>query len=172
MPRLQLVIFDMDGVIFQGCNFWLDLHRTFGTDQAALDLADLYMTNDYRLLSRLTVEDLWAGKSARPFIDLIETRRLMPGAKELFNFLNDNGIRTAIISSGPYQLAQRAQKLFGIDQIRANHVMIEGKRFVGTVDVQVEDSKKDLVAKEIMEALGASYLEAAGIGDSLSDAKI
>jgi len=166
---LKLALFDMDGVIFEGRNFWLDLHRRFGTDRAALRLAKRYMTTDYRQLSRITVEKLWLGKPAEPLFDLIDHRKLMPGANELFAFLRQNKVTTAIVSSGPYQLAERAQQLLGIDLIRANRVHVENGLIAGRVDVQVDEAGKGAVAASLLDEFGLDKSSVAGAGDSASD---
>jgi phosphoserine phosphatase len=172
MPTLKMVLFDMDGVIFEGENFWLDLHRRLGTDRAALALAKRYMATDYQRLSRITVERLWRGKPSEPFFELIGRRSLVPGAEVLFAFLRQNRVATAIISSGPYQLAERAQKLLGIDVIRANHVYVEDGAFLGKVDVQVDDANKGAVAASILADFGLDMSSVAGVGDSASDIEL
>ena len=51
--RTRLVGFDLDGVIFKTMNFWLDLHRAFGTYALGLDLTKKYLQHDE--LQRLTI---------------------------------------------------------------------------------------------------------------------
>ena len=53
---IELVIFDMDGVIFEGRNFWLDLHRRYSTEVEALELAERYLKSDYETLARITAD--------------------------------------------------------------------------------------------------------------------
>lgn len=170
---LELVFFDMDGVIFEGKNFWLDFHKVMGTEKQAWQLWTGLGASDYDRLSHLTAKKLWRQKSSEKFWRLIYARRPVTGVDQVFNYLNENKIKSAIISSGPYQLAERAQQLFSVSKIRANKLGIgEDGEFTGEVDIQVDDNHKDIPAKEIMTKFGASYDTTAVIGDSRSDLAI
>jgi HAD superfamily phosphoserine phosphatase-like hydrolase len=167
---LKLVLFDMDGVVFEGKNFWLELHQLMGTEKQAWQLWTGLGSHDYERLSWLTAKKLWQGRSAGPFRQLVAARRPVPGIERVFAYLKDNGMRSAIVSSGPYQLAQRAQELFAIDEIRANRLEIDGEgRFTGHVDVQVDDNFKGRPARDIMAEFGAVADSTAMIGDAASD---
>lgn len=170
---LKLVLFDMDGVIFEGKNFWLELHRQMGTEKQAWQLWDGLASEDYKRLSYLTAENLWRGRSAEPFQRLITDRKPVEGVDRVFAFLKENRIRSAIVSSGPFQLAERAKELFDIDDIHANKLEIDANgNFTGSVDVQVNDNFKDEPARELMTKFGADYDSTAMIGDSSSDRAI
>jgi phosphoserine phosphatase len=166
---IKLVIFDMDGVIFEGRNFWLDLHRRYSTVADALDLAERYLKHDYETLGRITTEVLWKGKSATPFLDLVHQRRYQRGVAELIEGLRQYGVMTAIVSSGPMQLAARAQEDLGIDEIRANKLQIVDGRVCGPVNISVPDSEKGRVSLEVMRCLAVTPDESAAVGDSESD---
>jgi phosphoserine phosphatase len=169
---IDLVIFDMDGVIFEGQNFWLDLHRALQTEERAWALWNEYGRSDYARLCTLTVEDVWHGKSAAAFWELISARRYVDGVLEVFAWLRAHRIRTAIVSSGPYQLAERAMRDLSVDRILANRVLIEDGKFAGAVDVMVDENRKDDAARQIMTELGADRARTAMIGDSKSDARM
>jgi phosphoserine phosphatase len=166
---IQLVIFDMDGVIFEGRNFWLDLHRRYSTEADALDLAERYLKHDYETLGRITTEVLWKGKSAAPFLDLVRQRTYQSGVAELIEGLRQYGVMTAIVSSGPMQLAARAQQDLGIDEIRANDLQIVDSRVSGQVNISVPDSEKGRVSLEVMRCLAVTPSESAAVGDTESD---
>jgi len=170
---LELVLFDMDGVVFEGRNFWLDLHRLMGTEKQAWQLWSGLARRDYRRLSELTAGSVWRGRSSAPMLELVRARRPVAGIAEVFAFLAARGIRSAIVSSGPYQLAARAQSLFGVDAIRANRLEIgpDGV-FTGKVEVQVDDSDKGAAARELMQRFGADRDTTAAIVDSASDIPI
>jgi len=169
---IQLVIFDMDGVIFEGRNFWLDLHRRFGTEREALELARRSLRSDYEGLARHTVERLWKGRPAEPLLQLVAARRYQPGVVELCRFLRAERLKTAIVSSGPIQLAERAQRDLGFDEVRANRVLIEDGRIAGAVDVGVSDNGKAPVGLDVIAKLGSTPVRTAFIGDSESDAAL
>lgn len=167
---LRLVLFDMDGVIFQGKNFWLDLHRLMGTEKQAWQLWAGLGSHEYERLSALTAQRLWVGKSAKPFWELVKSRQPVPGIEQVFRYLQQRRIRSAIVSSGPHQLAERARKLFDVDEIRANRLSIgPAGTFTGEVEVQVDENRKDVPAREIMHKFEADYDSTAMIGDAFSD---
>lgn len=169
MP-IKIFIFDMDGVIFEGHNFWLDLHKKYGTEKEALDLAANYLASDYQHLSRYTVSRLWKDNDASDYYSMINERVYQDGIFELFDFLHVHGIKTAIISSGPYDLARRAQIELDIDEIRANRISIDShNRISGDFEVMVPDSEKDRVGREVINQFGFDLEEAAFIGDTQSD---
>ena len=56
------------------------------------------------------VNKLWKGKSEEQFLQLVHSAPYTVGVYELFLWLNKHNYITAIISSGPKQLAERAQK--------------------------------------------------------------
>jgi HAD superfamily phosphoserine phosphatase-like hydrolase len=167
---LKLVLFDMDGVIFEGKNFWLELHKLMGTEKQAWQLWTGLGSRDYERLSWLTAKKLWQGRSAELFLQLVAAREPVRGIEGVFAYLGESGIRSAIVSSGPYQLAQRARELFSIDEIRANRLEIDGNgRFTGSVDVQVDDNFKGVPARRLMAKFGADPDSTAMIGDAASD---
>jgi len=169
----KLVIFDMDGVIFEGKNFWLDLHRIMGTEKQAWQLWNGLGKRDFQQLSNITAMKLWRNKSSDPFTHLILQRKLSAGVEAVFAYLHKSNIKSAIVSSGPYQLAERAGQLFGIDMIRANKLEIgEDGLFTGNVQVQVDENQKNQAALEVMKKLGAIADTSAMVGDSTSDIMI
>ena len=166
---MKLFVCDMDGVIFQGANFWLDLHRALGTADEALDLWEKLGRTRYRVLSRRTAS-LWRGRSAEPYFRLIRERRYVPGFDVLSRFARMRGAHMAIISSGAYHLAERARDELGFDYIFANRLGIDGDgRFDGTVDVQVDNNRKVRILTELQATLGVSREETVVIGDTESD---
>lgn len=170
---MKLLVCDMDGVLFRGKNFWLDLHKLIGTSQFALALWDRFGSDDYRKLSELTAEH-WRGRLAEPYLELCRTRSAMPGADKLFAYARSMGLVTAIISSGPWHLAERARRLWGIDHIFANRLGLtaDGLRFSGTVDVQVDNNTKDLTLARLQDLLRIYPEETIVIGDSAADARM
>jgi phosphoserine phosphatase len=169
---LELVIFDMDGVIFEGKNFWLDLHRTMGTERQAWQLWRGLSKKDYVRLSERTAE-IWKGQSAATFAQLIEERPLVRGIEAVFAFVHQNSLRSAVISTGPFQLARRAQELFKIDIVRANRLNVDDAgNFSGLVEVEVEENAKGSAACAVMNSLGVDPARTAMIGDSEGDAQI
>lgn len=169
---IELAIFDMDGVIFEGNNFWLDLHLAYGTAEAGVALAERFIGSDYGRLAGLVAGRLWKGREATPFDRLVAARRYEDGAFELFDFLKTEEIPTAIISSGPEQLARRAQRDLAIDEVRANHVITANGRITGATEINVPDAEKLRVGLEVMDKFGTSPARTMFVGDSDSDAAL
>ena len=139
---IDLVIFDMDGVIFEGNNFWLELHRAYGTAREGEALATEYLNADYDRLAREVAGRLWKGRPSGPYETLVGERRYEPGVGEVLSYLRSRAVPTAIISSGPRQLAERVQADWGVDEIRANFVEIEDGYVTGVADIMVPDGDK------------------------------
>lgn len=166
---MKLAVFDMDGVLFRGENFWLDLHKALGTEKYALELWDELGDRDYVLLSEKTARH-WKGLDRKKYDQLIARREYFHGAKALMRSLRRHGVTTAIVSSGPYHLAERAKDELALDIIFANKLGItEEGRFDGTVDVQVDNNRKGICVKSIQNRLKISPDETMIIGDTESD---
>jgi phosphoserine phosphatase len=170
--NILLVMFDMDGVIFRGKNFWLELHQAFGTQVQGIASADKYLSSNYDRLVQIVAGNLWKGRPADTYYSLVAKRHYQPGIKHLFKFLGKNNIRSAIISSGPYELALRAKQELGIELIRANRLIVENGHIAGSVDVMVPDSEKKRVGLEAMNILGVEPSRVMYIGDSDSDVEL
>jgi phosphoserine phosphatase len=78
---LRLVCFDMDGVIFESKNFWMDLHRAYGTYEQGLELTRKYLHSDYAKLVHEVVWQLWRGKDARIYEALVRQQRYIQELK-------------------------------------------------------------------------------------------
>ena len=165
----KLVIFDMDGVIFKGKNFWLELHHEYGTVSIGLRLAELYLKKDYDLLVKHVAGTLWKGKDAFPYYRLIAKRQYQPDIEEVFDFLHKYKIYSAIISTGPYDLAMRAQRKLGIDRIYANKLIIKNGKIEGNVDVMVKDNEKAIIGRKLINHYGLKPSQVAFIGDGDND---
>ncbi|MBD3310767.1 HAD-IB family phosphatase [Candidatus Woesearchaeota archaeon] len=124
--KFKMLCFDMDGVIFKTDNFWLQLHKALGTYEKGKELTEKYLYHDYARLVK-EVMKLWKDKDAEPYWKLVKKMRYTAGTKPAMKKLKDKGYKTAIISSGPYDLAVRAQDDFGINFIFTNRLVIDEK---------------------------------------------
>jgi phosphoserine phosphatase len=167
--RIELVLFDMDGVIFEGSNFWLELHREYGTATEGEALATQYLDDDYELLAREVAGRLWKGLPAGPYEALVDEREYEPGIGDVLSYLRERDVPTAIISSGPRQLAERVRAEWGVDEIRANYVEIKNGRVTGVADIMVPDGNKIGVGRDVMAHFGVAPSHVAFVGDSAAD---
>jgi HAD superfamily phosphoserine phosphatase-like hydrolase len=171
-PACEAVLFDMDGVLFEGHNFWLDLHRAYGTETEGVEAADRLLAVDYDALALRVVGELWRGRPAATYHRLVAERRYQPGVEELFGFLHAEGMRTAIVSSGPALLAARAQRELGIDVVRANALAEHDGMLTGAASIAVPDADKAPVGLEVIARWGLDPAAVAMVGDGGSDAAL
>ena len=95
-PHYERLNAVLDGVIFEGSNFWLELHRRYGTEKEGVEYANKYLSFDYDQLVKIVAGILWKGKPAAIIQELVDQRRYQPGIPEIFEFLHKNNIWTAI----------------------------------------------------------------------------
>lgn len=165
-----MICLDADGVIFKGSNFWLDLHKAFGTYEKGKALTDKYLHTNYDKLAQLVVYKLWKGKDAKPYYELIKSRKYMPGVKELFKAIKNIKLVSAIISGGSLLLIKRAQKDFGADYVFANELIIKENKIAGyNPEVSVGKHRKAEIIIDLCKELGIKLEEVIFIGDSSYD---
>ncbi len=170
--HMKLIVFDMDGVIFKSTNFWLELHRKFGTYEEGKVLTEKYLYTDYPKLVDEVVGRLWKGRDARPFFELIDELEYTEGVKECISELKERGFKTAIISSGEKHLALRAQKELGIDYIFTNELVIKNKKITGDFIWPVGADSKHVILRQLCEKLGITEKDVIFVGHDESDLKI
>src|SRR3989344_2564606 len=168
---IKLICFDMDGVIFQPRNFWLELHKVFGTLEEGKKLTEKYLHTDYDKLVQEVVARLWKGKDAQAYYQLVKSIPYMEGVKELFKEIKKEDWITAVITSGSIDLARRAQHELGIDHLFANELVIkDGKvsgEFIGPIGAGTKEKIK--IIQHLCEDLKVTLEEVAYIGDSKVD---
>lgn len=95
---MKLICFDMDGVIFKDINFWMELHKVFGTLEQGKELTKRYLHTNYNKLVEEVVVKLWKGKDAKPYYDLVNSIEYLPGVKDVFSFVQ-KGCGTKLIDN-------------------------------------------------------------------------
>ena len=63
----------MDGVLFKEVNFWMELHKVFGTLTEWKILTSKYLNSNYEKLVHEVVVKLWKGKNAKLYFDLVNS---------------------------------------------------------------------------------------------------
>jgi phosphoserine phosphatase len=170
--KYKLIVFDMDGVLFEHCNAWMELHKKLGTYEEGAELTKKYLKTDYAKLVDEVVGRLWKGKPAEAYLDMLADIKYIKGVKETIRILKSKGYTTAIISSGPKQLAERAQKELGIDYICANELVIKDNKISGEFNWPVAHDRKAVTLKQLAKDHHLHLSEVIVVGDSENDIKM
>jgi phosphoserine phosphatase len=171
---VDLVVFDMDGVLIDARSSWVLVHRHFGTDNEDSLQAFLRGEIDDQEFIRRDVER-WASVAGGVHISEVEAvldeAPLYPGAVETLLELHGRGVRTAIVSGGLSYLADRIGRMGLVDHVHANDVVVDANgHLTGGGLVHVPLLKKGLVVEAIQEEAGIGPGRTGAIGDSLVDA--
>ena len=167
----KLICFDMDGVIFKDVNFWMELHRVFGTLSEGKVLTEMYLNTDYDRLVKEVVERLWKGKDASLYYELVDSLEYVPGVKEMMLHVKNRGLMTAIVSASSIDCARRVQKEHGMDHVFANELIIRDGKVAGEFvwPIAAGREKKAEIIRDLCKDLGISTEEVIYIGDSDAD---
>lgn len=172
---MKLIIFDMDGVIFEHLNFWLELHKAYGTYEDGAGLTKKYLKTNYQKLVDEVVGRLWKGKPAKPYFDLIKKVKYLPDIKETAKELKKKGYKLAIISAGPKELAERAKEELGIDYIYTNELLIKDNKIVGSRDIKhwpIRSGNKADALRELCRKHNTDLRDVIIVGHDEADVKM
>ena len=142
----KLICFDIDGVIFKDVNFWMELHKSFNTLEQGKILTEKYLHSDYPRLVEEVVVNLWKGRDAKPYFDLVNSLEYLPGVKQMFDYVKSKGFISALISASSIEVARRVQKDFGVDHIFANELIIRDNKVSGDVLLSSISEKADAIS--------------------------
>lgn len=167
----KLICFDRDGVIFKDINFWIELHKKFGTLEQGTKLTEKYLHNNYEKLVEEVVVKLWRGKSAKPYYELVNSVEYLPGVEKVFKHVRKQDWISAIISASSIDVARRVQKDYGVDHIFANELVIKEGKVSGDFiwPIGVGKHKKAEIIRHLCKDLGIKKEEVIYIGDSDTD---
>jgi phosphoserine phosphatase len=169
---IELVCFDMDGVLTQGISSWVRVHEHFGvSNEAALEEFITGKIDDHEFIRRDVA--LWMRNGPVTINDIENILRdppITPGAHELVETLHDQGIATAIVSGGLEPMARDVARRLGIQEVHANGLLthddgtLAGEGILGTPLVN-----KAAPVHRILERENIDPGRAASIGDSCPD---
>jgi phosphoserine phosphatase len=168
---IKLACFDMDGVVFQHQNFWMELHKVYGTYEEGKRLTKKYLKSDYLRLVDEVVGKLWKGKPVESYLKLVDSAEYMTGAHELFTAMHTKGIHTALITSGPTHLAERAKEDLGIGHIYANKLVFRDGVVSGEFEWPLGEGTQEKIAivKSLAKRLSITFDNIAYVGDHSND---
>jgi len=173
MDKLELAVFDMDGVLLDIISSWKYIHDHFNTsNEESVDLYVKGKIDDKEFIRRDA--ELWKvdGKPLKEEIleEILKEVPIMNGAKETISFLKENGIKTAIVSAGLDILANRLAEDLGIDFVYSNGIKTDSKGYLngeGIVGVKLRFKDETIVA--ISKKHGIQLNRIATVGNSCFD---
>jgi phosphoserine phosphatase len=169
MRDINLIAFDLDGVLVDGKGSWMEVHSALGTEDRAKKHAQAFFEG------RITFEDwarldtkLWEGVPIKKIRGILYGVPLMEGVSETFRELKSSGYRTAIISGGLKMLADRIRDTFGLDYSFGNEFIIRGGKVAG-VSGDIDFYGKGKVLESAARSEGITTRQCACVGDHLND---
>lgn len=120
---IRLICMDMFGVLVRRQEFWEDLRKAYDAKEPP-------------------PSEKWIGNPAQPYLDLVRKAEFMPGIDELFSefdsfvaghdyFQHKKTVSRAIITGGPYELADDIRKRYNADFVFANRPVFKNHRIAG-----------------------------------------
>ena len=171
--KIQLVCFDMDGVLVDTISSWKTIHDYFGTsNEQSVDDYLKGKIDDLEFIKRDI--SLWMNQDHPPTLKEIKTilyaTPLMQGIHECITFLQQHHVKTAIVSAGLDVLAQRVAEECEIDYVFANGLKEdENGQLTGEGILQVQLMYKDKTVRHLIADLGIPATYCASIGNSCFD---
>lgn len=169
---IQLVVFDMEGVLTDNPTVWELMHLKNGTwESHGRPYWEQYRQGRFGY-DEFACKDVaaWRGVRVEQLEQAVNDVPLMRGCAELLRFLSRRGIRTAIVSNGLERLGLRLAREFPISRVRGNRGVVLDGRLTGELDILVPFDKKGDVLVAVANELGISSENVMAVGDGAADA--
>jgi len=173
LDNIELVLFDMDGVLTDTISSWKYIHDYFGTsNEISVDAYLRGKIDDMEFIKRDV--SLWR-EDGKPIardklVQLLSNIPLMKGAEQCVAILKDHNISTAIVSAGLYILAEKVAKKLDIDHVFANDIKTDKNgRLNGEGIVEVGLIHKDRNVIKLSNQLGIPLEKIVAVGNSCFD---
>ena len=173
LDDIELVLFDMDGVLTDTISSWKYIHDYFGTsNERSVDEYLRGKIDDMEFIRRDV--SLWR-EDGKPIardklVQLLSNISLMKGAEQCMAALKDHNIRTAIVSAGLYILAEKVAKKLDIDHVFANDIKTDKNgRLNGEGIVEVGLIHKDRNVIKLSNQLNIPLENIVAVGNSCFD---
>ena len=170
---VELVCFDMDGVLIDVGSSWVMVHKHFGVQNEASLRAYLNGEFDDREFIRRDAS-LWLRLKPKitraDFEDIFRVPPFMPGVERTIETLKAEGVEVAIVSGGVDVMAESVARRLGMPRVAANGFVYDASGHItgeGVVRTPLNDKAAPVVrfAKE----LGVPLERVLSIGNSLPD---
>jgi phosphoserine phosphatase len=170
---VELVCFDMDGVLIDVGSSWVMVHRHFGVQNEASLRAYLNGEFDDREFIRRDAA-LWLKLKPKikreDFEHIFRTPPFMPGVERTIATLKAEGIELAIVSGGVDVMAQNVARRLGIPRVAANGFVYDADGHItgeGVVRTPLNDKAAPVV--RFAQELGIPLERVLTVGNSLPD---
>ena len=173
IKKVELVMFDMDGVLTDILSSWKYIHDYFNTsNERSVDDYLKGKIDDMEFIRRDA--SLWKenGKPIKKdkLVEILSDVPLMKGAKECINYLSGNNIKTTIVSAGLDILADRVAKDLGINHVLANGIRTDRNGYLnGKGILGVKLMYKDLAVRSFAKKNKIPLESIVSVGNSCFD---
>ena len=160
----SVVVFDCDGVLVDAVSSWRTLHDSFGTDNAVNlnrfirgELSDVeFMRSDIQMWKAVRTP-IHQDELFRAYAGV----KLMPGARETVQRLQDEGVFVAIVSAGVDLFVSSIASMLNVDDWIANGFVFDDDGFLTDEGVcRLHASGKGEVINKLLAMNG---LDASGL---------
>lgn len=170
---VELVCFDMDGVLIDVGSSWVMVHKHFGVEnQAGLEAYLNGEFDDHEFIRRDVA--LWLEQKPKmrrsDFEEIFRIPPFMPGVEATIDALRAEGVECAIVSGGVDVMAENVAKRLGIEHWAANGFEYDAEGHLtgdGVVRTPLNDKAAPVVA--FAEELDVPLDRVLAIGNSLPD---
>ena len=168
-----VVVFDCDGVLVDAVSSWRTLHDAFGTDNALNlnrfirgELSDVeFMRSDIQMWKEVQ-DPIHRDELFRAYAGV----KLMPGAREVVQQLQDEGVFVAIVSAGVDIFVSSIASLLKVDDWIANGFVFDEQGFLTDEGVcRLHATGKSEVIQKILAMNGFTAEQCISVGDSEMD---
>jgi phosphoserine phosphatase len=168
--QYKLFVFDMDSTLIDA-EVINELAKAAGVSEKVSRITSQAMHGemDYTESFQMRVA-LLKGLSYEKALTIKDQIQLMTGAKDLIQFIQSIGGKTAMITGGFHLVAEDVQKKLGIDYVYSNDLVVKDGILTGEASGPLmTTNSKAQVLKTLVEKLNVSYEECAVIGDGAND---
>lgn len=171
--KIELVIFDMDGVLTDTISSWKYVHNYFGcSNERSINEYLKGEIDDLEFIKRDV--SLWR-ENGKPITKnkleyLLSDIPLMKGSEKCISTLKNNNIKTSIVSAGLDILAKKIAKKLEIDYVDANGLKTDKNGYLnGEGILGVELIRKDKNVMKLSDKLNIPLENIVAIGNSCFD---